>query len=110
MVRYRNKITPNITNQGVVIPPRTSLTIPADQLVVDIEAKESPMDEFVDDIITIAIDDTSWFERAKNTDLLVIRNTFGTLQYLEHLKRDDPISLHKLAYEDLLTKQKTCLF
>ena len=48
----------------------------ADQLSVNIKAKEASMDGFIDDIITITIDDPCWVERAKNAALLIIQTIF----------------------------------
>ena len=57
------------------------------------------MDGFIDDIITITVDDDYWIDRAKFAALLVIHTLFQPLQPLEPLKRDDPLSLRKLAGE-----------
>ena len=46
------------------------------------------MDEFIDDIINIAIDDPNWVERAKNAALFVIHTIFRQLQSSELLKQD----------------------
>ena len=53
---------------------------------VKIEAKEASMDGFVDDIITINIDNPYWVERAKNLALLVIHTMFRPLHSDEPLK------------------------
>ena len=67
------------------------------------------MDGFIDDIITITVDDDHWIDRAKSEALLVIHTLFRSLQALESLKRDDPLSLRKLAVEGQFVEQKTCL-
>ena len=67
------------------------------------------MDGFICDIITITVDDNHWIDRARSAALLVIHTLFRPLQPLEPLKRDDPLSLRKLAGEGQLVEQKTCL-
>ena len=67
------------------------------------------MDGFIDDIITITVDDDHWIDRAKSAALLVIHTLFRPLQPSEPLKRDDPLSLRKLAGEGQLAEQNTCL-
>ena len=67
------------------------------------------MDGFIDDIITITVNDDHWIDRAKSAALLVIHTLFRPLQSSEPLKRDDPLSLMKLAGEGKLSDQKTCL-
>ena len=64
----------------------------ADPLAVDITATEASMDGFIDDIITITVDDEHWIHRAKSAALLPS----------EPLKLDDPLSLRKLAREGQL--------
>ena len=81
----------------------------ADTPAVEIEAKEASMDGFIDEIITITIYDPSWTEHAKNTALLVIHTIFRTIQTSEPLKRDGPLSIHKLSREGQLVKHKKCL-
>ena len=54
--------------------------VKADQLAVNIEAKEASMDGFIHNKITITIDDPCWAERAKNAALLVIHTIFRPLQ------------------------------
>ena len=76
---------------------------------MDITATETSMDGFIDDIITIMVDEEHWIDRAKSAALLVVHTLFGPLQPSEPLKRDNPLSLRKLAGEGQLTKQKTCL-
>ena len=44
----------------------------ADPLEVKIIATEAPMDGFIDDIITITVNDDHWIDRAKSAALLVI--------------------------------------
>ena len=60
------------------------------------------MDSFIDEIITITVDDKHWIDRAKSAALLVINTLFRPLHPLEPLKRDDPLSLRKLAGEGQL--------
>ena len=67
------------------------------------------MDGLIDDIITITVDGYHWIDRAKSAALLVIHTLFRPLQPSEPLKRDDPLSLRKLAEEGQLAEQKTCL-
>ena len=45
--------------------PSSDPLVKANQLEVNIKAKETSMDFFIDDIITITIDDPCWVERAK---------------------------------------------
>ena len=81
----------------------------ADPLAVDITATEASMDGFIDDIITITVDDEHWIDRAKSAALLVIHTLFWPLQPSEPLKRDNPLSLRKLVGKRKLAEQKTCL-
>ena len=81
----------------------------ADPLAVDITATEASMEGFIDDIITITVDDDHWIDRAKSAALLVIHTLFRPLQPSEHLEREDPLSLRKLAGEGQLAEQKACL-
>ena len=67
------------------------------------------MDGFIDDIINITVDDKHWIDCAKSAALLVIHTLFRPLQPSETLKQDDPLSLRKLAGEEQLAYQKTCL-
>ena len=67
------------------------------------------MDGFIDDIITINIDDPCWVEHVKNVALLVIHTIFRLLHPHEPLKLDDPLSLHKIREEYQLYGRKTCL-
>ena len=67
------------------------------------------MDGFIDDIITTTVDDNHWINRAKSAALLVIHTLFRPLQPSEPLKRDNQLSLRKLAGEGKLAEQKTCL-
>ena len=55
------------------------------------------MDGFINDIITITVDDEHWIDRAKSADLLVIHTLFQPLQPSEPLKRDNSLSLRKLV-------------
>ena len=64
---------------------------------------------FIDDIITITIDNTYWVERAKNSALLVIYTIFRPLHSNKPLKRNDPFSLRKLAGEGKISERKTCM-
>ena len=48
----------------------------SDALAVDIIATEALMDGFIDDIITIMVDDKHWIYRAKSAALLVIHTLF----------------------------------
>ena len=89
--------------------PAYDLLVKAYQLVVNIEAKEASIDGFIDEIITITIDDPHWVERAKNADLLIIHTIFRPWQSDKPLKRDDPLPLRKLEVEGQLAKRKTCL-
>ena len=81
----------------------------ADPLSVDITATEASMDGLIDHIITITVDDKHWIDCAKSAALLVIHTLFRPLQQSEPLKRDDPLSLSKLAGDGKLAEQKTCL-
>ena len=49
-------------------------------LAVDITSTEESMDGFIDDIITITVDDENWLDRAKIAALLVIHTLFQQLQ------------------------------
>ena len=76
----------------------------ADPLAVDITSTEASMDGFIYDIITITVDDEHWIYRAKVAALLVIHTLFRPLQPPETLKRDNPLSLRKLAVEGQLAE------
>ena len=76
--------------------PASDPLVNVDQLSVNIEEKGASIDIFIDDIITITIDNPFWIECAKNSALLFIRTIFIPLHYDEPLKRDDPLSLYKL--------------
>ena len=80
-----------------------------DALSVEIIATEASMDGFIDDIITITVNDKHWIDRVKSAALLVIHKLFRPLHPSEHLKQDDPLSLRKLTGEGQLADQKTCL-
>ena len=78
-------------------------------MAVDIEAKEASMDVFIHDIIAITIDDPSWVESSKSSELLVIHTVFRPLHSSKILKQDYPLSLCKLPGEGRLAEHKTCL-
>ena len=52
----------------------------ADPLAVDITVTEASIDGFIDDIITIMVDDKQWIHHAKSAALLVIYTLFRPLQ------------------------------
>ena len=52
----------------------------ADTLAVEIIATKASMDGFIDDIITITVDDNHWVDCAKTAALLVIHTLFRPLQ------------------------------
>ena len=81
----------------------------ADKISVDIEYKLAPMGGFIDDIITLTVDDPTWVGRSKNTAFLVIHIILWPLQVPEPLNRDYPLSLQKLAGGWFLSEVKTCL-
>ena len=58
---------------------------------VQIMATEVSMDGFIDDIITITVNDDHWIDCAKSAALLVIHTLFRPLQPSEPLKRDNPL-------------------
>ena len=64
------------------------------------------MNGLIDNIITVTVDDKHWIYRGKCADLLVINTLIQPLQPSEPLKRDDPLSLRKLAGWGQLFKQK----
>ena len=76
----------------------------SDPLAVDITATEASIDSFIDDITTITVDDDHWIDRAKSAALLVIHTLFRPLQPSEPLKRDNPLSLRKIAREGQLAE------
>ena len=82
---------------GEDYPPALYTLVKAYQMEVNIEAKESPIYEFINDIITITIDDSCWVEHFKNAALLVIHTIFRPLHPYEPLKWDQPLSLRKLS-------------
>ena len=55
-------------------------------LAVDITATEASIDGFIDDIITITVNDEHWIYRAKSAALLVIHTLFRPLHPSEPLK------------------------
>ena len=59
--------------------PASDLLFKSDQLKVNTEDKEASMDGFIDEIITITIDDPCWVERSKKSALLVIHTIFRPL-------------------------------
>ena len=67
------------------------------------------MDGLIYDIIIITIDDPRWVDRANNSYLLIIHTMFRPRKYSKPLKRDEPLSLRKLAGEGQLSERKTCL-
>ena len=73
---------------------------------MDITSTEVSMDGFIDDIITIIVDDEHWIQNAKSASLLVIRTLFQPLQPSELLKLDDQFSLRKLVGEEKLAEHK----
>ena len=81
----------------------------SDPLALDITATDASLDGLIYDIITITVDEKHWIDRAKIAALLVIYTLFRLLQPSEPLKRDDPLSLRKLAGEVQLDDHKTCL-
>ena len=76
---------------------------------MDITSTEASMDGFINDIITITVDDEHWIDHAKSAALLVIYTLFRTPQPSEPLKWDDLLSLRKLAGEVKISEKKTCL-
>ena len=67
------------------------------------------MDVFIDDIITITVDEQHWIDCAKSVAILVIHALFQPLQPSEPLKQDAPLSFRKLAGEGQLANHKTYL-
>ena len=65
--------------------------VQADTLAVDIKAKEDSTHVFIDDIITITVDNLSWVKRTKNVALLVLHTIFRVLNPSEPLKLDVPL-------------------
>ena len=80
-----------------------------DPLSLDITATEASMDGFIDNIITITVDDKHCIYCAKIVALLVIHTLLQPLQPSEPLKRYDPLSLSILTWEGQIAHQKTCL-
>ena len=89
--------------------PASDLLVKADQLAVDIKAKEASMDGFIYEIITITIDDPHWVERNKNTVLLIIHTIFIPWISDKPLKQDEPLSLHKITGEGQLAERNTSM-
>ena len=67
------------------------------------------MDGLIGNIITITVDDKHRKDCAKSAALFIIHKLFRLLQPSETLKRDNTISLRKLAGEGQLDEHKTCL-
>ena len=67
------------------------------------------MGSLIDDIITIMVNEEHCIDSAKSAALLVIYTLFQTLKPSEPLKRDNPLSLRKLAGEGKLCEQNTCI-
>ena len=55
------------------------------------------MDGFIDEIITITVNEKHGMDRPKSAALLVIHTLFRPLQPSEPLKPDDPLSIGKLT-------------
>ena len=81
----------------------------ADSLEVNIDAKEASMDGFINDIITITVDNNYGIECAKRTALFFIHTPLRPLQEYEPLEYNDPLSLRKLAEGEGLVEGKTYL-
>ena len=81
----------------------------ADPLAADITATGVLMVGFIDNIITITVDDKHWIDCAKVAALLVIYKLFWPLHLSEPLKQDDPLPLEKLVVEEKIAEHKTCL-
>ena len=81
----------------------------SDPLAVDITSTESSMGGFIDYIIKITVDNKHWIERAKIAALLVIHTLLRPLRASEPLKRNNPLSLIKLAGYIKLAERKNCL-
>ena len=76
---------------------------------MEIIATEASIDGVINDIITITVYDDHWIDHAKSASILAIHTLFRPLQPSEPLKRDNALSLRKLAEEGKLAEQKTCL-
>ena len=74
---------------------------------MDITATEAQIDGFIEDIITITVDEEHWIERAKCAALLVNHTLFRTIQTSEPLILDNPLYLRKLAGEGKIAEHKT---
>ena len=57
-----------------------------DPLSVDITATEASMDGFINNIITITVDEKHWIDRTDSAALLIIHTLFRPLEPLEPLK------------------------
>ena len=71
--------------------PASDPLVKEDHIVVNIEAKDSSMYGFIDEIITITIDNLRLVECTKNTALLIIYTIFRPRKSDKPLKRDDPL-------------------
>ena len=78
-------------------------------LAVDITSTGALMDGFINNIITITVDDKHWIYRANSVVLLIIHTLFRPLQPSEPPKLDYPLSLRKWAGEGQIDEQKICL-
>ena len=67
------------------------------------------MNGFIDNIITITVNDEHWIDHAKSAAILVIHTLFQPLQPSEPLKLDDPLSLRKITGEGKLAEHNICL-
>ena len=90
--------------------PTLYLILQSETLAVDVEAKEYPMGVFIDEMFTLAVDESIWVELAQNLTLMVIHTVFRPLQTSSMLTLDDPLSLRKLAAVVRLVEFNTCLF
>ena len=80
--------------------------VKSDPLEVNIEAEEASMTGLIDDIISTIVDNKHCIRRVKSATCLVIQTLFWLLQTSEPLKRDNPLSLIKLARERKLAERK----
>ena len=69
----------------------------SDPLAVKITYTETSMGGFINKIITITVDDENFIDWKKSAAILVIHTLFLPLQSSEPLKRDDTLSLRKMA-------------
>ena len=89
--------------------PTSDPLVQVNKIEVGVEAKEYLMDWFINDIVALTIDESTWVERAKNAALEVIHTILRPLQNSEPLNWYEPLSLHKLEGEGHLVELKTCL-